>query len=68
MKSRLLALTILTAVVVAGCAHRQGNLCDGWKPLIVSEITWAMMSADERRDLVAHNEFGEKNCGWQPAQ
>jgi hypothetical protein len=31
-------------------------------------MTWTVMTQDERRALIAHNEFGEKTCGWQPVQ
>ena len=61
----LVTLTLI-AVSIGGCASRRGNLCDGWKPIIVTEMDGLTMDDKTKRQIVSHNEFGEKQCGWKP--
>lgn len=60
------ATLMLISACLAGCATNDGNLCDGWKPIIVSESDMKTMSDSTKRQILSHNEFGEKRCGWKP--
>lgn len=57
-------LTLIAVLIVGGCQATPGNFCDVetiWRPS--PGVTYS--EADKRR-FVAHNEYGEKACGWKP--
>lgn len=58
---------MLTAASIGGCAHR-ANSCDGFKPIYLDQIDVLTMSLETKKQIAAHNEYGEKQCGWKPAK
>ena len=58
---------ILISACLAGCATNKGAACDGWKPIIVTKTDMLTMDDGTKRQILAHNEFGAKQCGWKPA-
>lgn len=64
---RLMAsvLLISTLALIAGaCTTTGGDFCDVervWRPQ-----PGVNYSAGDKRAMVAHNEFGERACGWRP--
>ncbi len=57
---------MLTSACLTGCATNKGALCDGWKPIIVTELDAVMMDDSTKRQILSPNEFGETHCGWKP--
>lgn len=65
----VLGTLMLMSVCLAGCeTTNKGAACAGWKPIIVTQIDMLTMDEGTKRQIVAHNEFGEKVCGWKAAQ
>ncbi len=57
-KATLLCVTLLAS----GCVGTAD--CDWAKPIRPTEADVAAMSSGLARDLLTHNETGQKLCGW----
>ena len=67
MRSTLLGLPIWTAVLLAGCqTNGGGDFCLVEKPWRISTVAYEALTTPQKQEFVAHNEFGEKHCGWKP--
>lgn len=66
MKSTRLALLMLTLACLGGCGKTAGDFCDVAKPHRPSAASVAVMSDAEKREIIAYNEHGERECGWKP--
>lgn len=63
----LARLALISMLALAGgCARTTGDFCDLAKPQRPTAASLAVMSEQEKRDLVVHNELGEERCGWRP--
>jgi hypothetical protein len=60
------ALTLAVATLAAGCASAPGTACDGWRPIRPLKDDLATMSDTLVGQVLAHNEFGARLCGWKP--
>lgn len=60
-----MAALILIGVWTAGCATIRSNACDGFAPIVLTHEDALAMDPGTKRQIVAHNEFGEKVCGWK---
>jgi hypothetical protein len=68
----------VACIALGGCASlpwatastedRSGTFCDTARPLYLSRAALAAMNQSDWAQLVAHNEFGEKHCGWKPTK
>jgi hypothetical protein len=50
--------------LIAGCATTSGDFCDvasAIRPSVDDSVT-----DGTKRQIIAHNEFGAKVCGWKP--
>lgn len=57
------------SALAAGCAGtNRGNNCDGWAPIVLSKGAYDAMSDNDKRQVTAHNEYGEQHCGWKAPQ
>lgn len=64
---KFLALGLM--LLVSGCAvgsAMTADLCAGFKPFYVDEHDVLIVSDRLARQIVEHNEYGERQCGWQP--
>lgn len=66
MRSIALLLMMFTAAPIGGCAHRAVNSCDGFQAIYLDQADRLTLSTEKQ--IVAHNEYGERQCGWKPAQ
>lgn len=62
---RFLTVLLVTTFVVTACTTTGGSFCDISKPIRLSPATIAQMSDAEVENVLAHNEKGEKLCGWK---
>lgn len=61
------ALTLTAMILLAGCQTvPKGSFCQVSKPIRLPKVAIAMLTADEQRDVLAHNQKGAKLCGWRP--
>ena len=62
-------LILAALLLLAGCeSFKQvyGNFCDVADPLHFSAAAIRSMTPKQRAAFTAHNEYGEKHCGWKP--
>ena len=67
MRFATLIALILTAVLSAGCAidpSRNRESCDWAEPIRPSRAD--VLTDETLAQIVAHNEIGERLCGWRP--
>lgn len=58
-------MLISIAAILGGCATTSsGDFCDTARTIRASKDD--RLSRETKRQIVAHNEFGEKACGWKP--
>lgn len=62
MKSKMKYLILATTILMIGCSSTVS--CDGFKKFSLSPEDKAVISRDLKEDLVVHNMFGAKTCGW----
>lgn len=65
----LIASTLLVVVVLTGCTTTGGtggSFCDTARPHRPSAVALAAMNDREVEEMLAHNEFGVRACGWRP--
>ena len=43
-----------------------GSFCEVEKPVRPSSAELAAMSPARKRETLAHNKFGARQCGWRP--
>lgn len=65
-------MALCASVALAGCVTARQTSPDAWcqtnrpwRPQTMAEFD--AMSTETQRQMVAHNEFGEQQCGWKPA-
>lgn len=66
MTFRTLTALILSTGLTAGCAidpGRYGEACDWAEPIKPSRAD--VLTDDTLAQIVAHNEIGERLCGWR---
>lgn len=59
-------MLMLLAILLSGCVGgnaRGLDVCAPWKPIFVSSED--RLTAGTAREIVAHNEVGERLCGWE---
>jgi len=61
---KVLALAMLVAL--AGCPTTGGSFCAVEHPIRPTKTEVAMLSVASVAAILAHNEKGEKLCGWKP--
>ncbi len=54
------ALSFLT-----GCATNERTSCIGWLPSYLNRQDINMINPNSARDILKHNEQGERLCGWR---
>ncbi|MDR6952661.1 hypothetical protein J2X65_002020 [Ancylobacter sp. 3268] len=61
-------MTLLASACVAGCAttSRPSDPCDGWQRIEPAARDVETISPQLARQIVAHDEYGEKLGCWQP--
>lgn len=57
---------MLIAVSIAGCASPSGNFCTVAKPIYLDTLEGK--NSAEKRDILSHNDKGERLCGWRPPE
>ena len=58
---------MLLLVLMSGCADGLGrgvSVCTPWQPIYLASSD--RLSEGTVRQIVAHNEVGERLCGWRP--
>ncbi|SDT97286.1 hypothetical protein SAMN05428979_0827 [Stappia sp. ES.058] len=57
-------LLISMSSIASGCVTATGDFCDTARPLRPSMQD--NVTVDTMAQIVAHNRFGAKHCGWTP--
>ncbi len=50
---------------LAGCATNERTSCIGWLPIYLNRQDINVISPNLARDILKHNEQGERLCGWR---
>jgi hypothetical protein len=61
-----LLMLLIVSLGLAACQATGGTFCDVSKPIRLSPAEIASMSDQSIAQVLAHNEKGEKLCGWRP--
>jgi hypothetical protein len=59
-------IAVLIAMALAGCTTTAGDFCDVAKPMRPSQAALDAMDGQEVNDMLRHNLYGQRACGWQP--
>jgi hypothetical protein len=64
-------LIVLACLGLAACGQRPApvatvDYCAAFRPIIPSVTDWKTMSAALARAIKAHDDTGERLCGWTP--
>jgi hypothetical protein len=60
-------LTLAVSVSVSGCATSVlDEYCLIEKPYRPTAAEFAVMSPDNEKQVLSHNEYGATRCGWKP--
>lgn len=59
-------VTLMLVVALVGCTTTSGSFCAIEKPTRLSTKAIAALSDAEVKTILAHNETGQKLCGWKP--
>ena len=57
---------IVLSLTLAGCTTSGGSFCAAGHPIRPTQAEVAALSAASAAAILAHNEKGEKLCGWRP--
>lgn len=63
---RCVGVLMLLVILLSGCVGgnaRGLDVCAPWKPLYVTAED--RITPETAREIVAHNEVGERLCGWR---
>ncbi len=67
---RPVVMAALLAVALGGCVTTGGSpggaFCETARPQRPSRAEISAMTPVRQREVLAHNEFGAKACGWRP--
>jgi len=70
VKLKIYAVALmLVAILLGGCNGGPAtgvDVCGPWRPIYLS--TSDQLTQATGRQILAHNEIGERLCGWQPAR
>lgn len=66
MASRCLMVAFVAAFLSACAATPQGDFCDVADPIRLNPAVVDAMSDSEVERTLAHNEKGQRLCGWKP--
>nr|WP_144756053.1 hypothetical protein [Bartonella saheliensis] len=50
---------------LTGCATNERTSCIGWLPIYLNRQDINAISPNLARDILKHNEQGERLCGWE---
>ncbi|WP_375665507.1 hypothetical protein [Bartonella sp. TT121SHDZB] len=50
---------------LTGCATNERTSCIGWLPIYLNRQDINVVSSNLARDILKHNEQGERLCGWK---
>jgi hypothetical protein len=61
------------AILMSACqGGSKINTVDGWcatnRPIFYTRAEAAAATRTTKEKVVAHNEYGERNCGWKPTR
>lgn len=59
-------LTLAALIAVAGCTTTGGSFCKVEHPIRPTKAEVAALSDATVAAILAHNEKGQKLCGWKP--
>ena len=71
---RLLVLTLFLGALLIGCAMSgratktapvAPDICSPWRPIYLTKAEAKMLSDESARQILAHNQTGERLCNWQ---
>lgn len=57
---------IALSLMLAGCATSGGSFCAAGYPIRPTQAEVATLSDASVAAILAHNEKGQKLCGWRP--
>lgn len=59
-------LVLAALIALSGCQTTGGSFCTIAKPIRLSHAQVDQLSDAEVKALLAHNQRGQKLCGWHP--
>jgi hypothetical protein len=59
-------LTLATLIALAGCTTASGSFCSVERPIRPTKAEVATLSDASVAAILAHNEKGQRLCGWRP--
>lgn len=72
---RMLTLTLFLGALLIGCAMSgratkpvptiAPDICSPWRPIYLTKAEAKMLSDESARQILAHNQTGERLCHWQ---
>ena len=62
----MVKVALLSLLILAGCQTAGGSFCDIASPIRLSDAVIDQMTDTEVNKALAHNEKGERLCGWGP--
>lgn len=60
------AIALAFFIALAGCTTTGGSFCAVEHPIRLTAEAIAALSDGEVNQILAHNEKGQKLCGWRP--
>ena len=57
---------VALSLMLAGCASAGGSFCAVERPIRPTKAEVATLSDTSVAAILAHNEKGQKLCGWRP--
>lgn len=66
MRRKLQVLALPLLLCLAGCPTTGGSFCAVEHPIRPTKAEVAMLSDASVSAILAHNEKGQKLCGWKP--
>lgn len=61
---KFLMISLSSLLMLSGCASATG--CLGWKPIRTSASDLQVISDSLVNQILEHDEYGAKACGWAP--
>lgn len=66
MRLTTLSAALAMLMLASGCVSTRATGCDGFRVIRPAAADVDRMSGQLARQILAHNEFGAKNCKWKP--
>jgi hypothetical protein len=59
-------LALMLTVSACGNGPVSPNLCAGWEPIRPTPADMKVMSSELVMQVLSHDQYGQRLCGWSP--